>query len=196
MLTASAHADSLFSQPQDSRPGRSGVFGRPPVSVDVGDIIKVKVREKTNANIDLGLEMEHESSTSAGSSFTDKLLKKAMGPLFDVIGVGELAFDSGSEYSGDGKTDRTVRVDSMLSVRVVDKEENGLLTIAGVKYVTVNSEQQYMLIRGTVDPRDLDTELVVESDLVADLEIEYIGEGQLSKKGKPGIVTRFFDMIF
>lgn len=195
-LTGHATADSLFSQPEDQRPGRSGATGRPPVSVDVGDIIKVKVREKTDANIDLGLEIADESSSSGANAVTDKLLKKAIGPLFDVIGVGDIAYDSSTDYKGDGKTDRKVRVDSMLSVRVVDKEDNGLLTIAGVKYVTVNNEKQYMLIRGTVDPRDLNTELVVESDLVADLEIEYIGEGQLSKKSKPGIVTRFFDMIF
>ncbi|MCB1216151.1 flagellar basal body L-ring protein FlgH [bacterium] len=196
VMSGRAMADSLFSQPEDSRPGRSGVTGRPPVSVEIGDIVKVKVREKTDANIDLGLQIQDQSQVDAGNAVTDKLLKKAIGPLFDVIGVGDIAYNSGTNYNGDGKTDRKVRVDSMLSVRVVDMEENGLLTIAGVKYVTVNNEKQYMLIRGTVDPRDLNSDLVVESDLVADLEIEYIGEGALSKRSKPGIVTRFFDMIF
>ena len=196
LLASVARADSLFSQPEDGRPGRSGALGRPLISVDIGDIIKVKVREKTDANIDLGVQVSDDTKVSASSSFTDKLLKKAMGPLFDIIGVGDLAFDNQNDYNGDGQTDRKVKVDGVLSVRVVDKDDNGLLTIAGVKYVTVNSEKQYMLIRGTVDPRDLDMDRMVESDLVADLEIEYIGEGQLSKKGKPGIVTRFFDMIF
>jgi flagellar L-ring protein precursor FlgH len=196
LLSARASADSLFSQPEDGRPGRSGALGRPLISVDVGDIVKVKVREKTDANIDLGVELADDSKVSAKSSFTDKLLKKAMGPLFDIIGVGDLAFDNQNDFNGEGKTDRKVKVDGVLSVRVMDKDDNGLLTIAGVKHVTVNSEQQYMLIRGTVDPRDLDMDRMVESDLVADLEIEYVGEGQLSRQGKPGIVTRFFDLLF
>ena len=109
-LTGHALADSLFSQPEDQRPGRSGATGRPPVSVDVGDIIKVKVREKTDANIDLGLEIADESSSSGANAVTDKLLKKAIGPLFDVIGVGDIAYDSSTDYKGDGKTDRKVRV--------------------------------------------------------------------------------------
>jgi flagellar basal body L-ring protein FlgH len=53
-----------------------------------------------------------------------------------------------------------------------------------------------MVVRGVINPLDLDSKLTIDSDLVADVEIEYLGDGQLSKKTKPNFLSRLVDTVF
>jgi len=197
-LTVSAWpalADSLFA-PEAVEAGDTGLYSKHPVVLEVGDIVKVRVREKTTADVELGLETKDESKQSVKAQSNGNLLRKLLGPVLDAIGVGDISYQNSGEFKDDGKTDRSVRLDAIVTALVVEKMENGYLIIEGRKQVKVNKEHQTMVVRGVIDPADLDADLIIDSDYVADVEIEYVGEGQLSKKTKPGFLSRVIDFIF
>ncbi len=45
-------------------------------------------------------------------------------------------------------------------------------------------------------PEDISSDNTVISTRIADAKIKYIGDGLLSDREKPGILTRFFNWLF
>jgi flagellar L-ring protein precursor FlgH len=54
---------------------------------------------------------------------------------------------------------------------------NGYLVIEGVKKVQVNSENQVIVVRGVIRPVDLDVNNSVQSNQVAQMELQVNGKG-------------------
>ena len=191
-----AWADSLFA-PEEGDTHNAGLYGDHPPLLEVGDIVKVRVREKTVADVELAVDTKDSfQSTNKIARSADKLLGRVLQPFFELLGTGDYGFTSDTQFKDDGSTDRTVRVDALVTTLVVDKLDNGNLIIEGRKKVNVNAENQTLVVRGVIDPRDLDADHVIDSDYVADVEIEYLGEGRLSKRTKPNFLSRIIDLIF
>lgn len=189
-----ALADSLFNPDAvDSRD--SGLYARIAPELDKGDIIKVRIREQTTADLNTTARTKDESSEQASFN-RNGLLGRLLNPVFGVLGTGSANYSNDGEFKGDGKTTRNSRLSGTVTALVADKLDNGNLIIEGRKRVRVNGEDQTMVVRGLISPYDLDSDYTIDSDLVADVEIEYIGEGQLSKKTKPNWLSRVVDLIF
>jgi flagellar L-ring protein precursor FlgH len=54
---------------------------------------------------------------------------------------------------------------------------NGNLVVEGTKNVTINSENQTILIRGVIRPIDLDTTNSIQSARLAQMEVQVNGKG-------------------
>lgn len=193
-LTLPAQADSLFS-PDDDDKHNIGLYGDHPVELEVGSIIKVRIREQSNAKIGLGVESSSDYNSEVGFSRDGNFLEDLLNPMFNLLGTGTVSHDAQKEQETEGDTDRTSRVDAIITALVVDVTEDGNLIIEGRKQINVNDENQVMCVRGMIDPRDISSDHIVESDHIADVEIEVIGEGKLSKRQKPGFLTRVIDFI-
>ncbi len=191
----SARADSLFDSAEAGQSG-AGLYEPHPVQLEVGDIVKVRVREKTTANVELGLESKDNTKGSGSLTRSGGIFGRLLMPFYKVLGQGELGYDVNTEFKDDGKTDRSTRLDGIVTALVVDKLDSGNLVIEGRKKVLVNSEEQVLVVRGVVDPRDLDKERMVDSDMIADAEMEFVGQGQLTKRSKPGFLSRIVDLLF
>jgi flagellar L-ring protein FlgH len=198
LLAGAAWADSLYDNPQQVKedPQAAGLYGEHPVLLEIGDILKVQVRERTVADVSLGVNSKDESKLSAKYGANGNLLGRLLTPFYKLLGEGDVSYDDKHEYKGDGKTDRSTKVDALVTAMVVDKLDNGNLVIEGRKQVKVNAESQTLVVRGVVNPSDIDGKMTVESDMVADVEVEYIGEGQLTKRTKPGFLSRVVDFVF
>ena len=181
-----ANADSLYStDEQDAY--NVGLYGKHDPILEIGDIVKVKIVEKTSADVELSVDTKDSYKKSSKiEQGAEKLLGQVLTPLFNLLGNGEFSHDTQSQFKDDGKTDREVRLDALVTALVVDKLPTGNLVIEGRKQVLVNSETQTLIVRGVVDPKLLDADHMIESEDIADVEIEYVGEGQLSKRTKPG----------
>jgi flagellar L-ring protein precursor FlgH len=196
LAAGAARADSLYST-DDEDPYAVGLYGRHDPVLEVGDIVKVKVVERSVADVELSVDTKDKySKTSRIERGAEKLLGRVLGPFFDLLGTGEYSHDTDTQFKDDGSTDREVRVDALVTALVVDKLPTGNLVIEGRKQVLVNAETQTLVVRGVIDPKDLDSDRVIESEQIADVEIEYVGEGQLSKRTKPGFLSRVIDFIF
>jgi flagellar L-ring protein FlgH len=191
-----AWADSLFTPPASGEAADSGLYAPHPAQLEIGDIIKVRVREKTVADVELGVATKDQAKNDTKLDISGGLFKRLLNPLLKLIGEGDVGFDSKHDFKDDGSTDRSVRMDGVVTALVADKLENGLLVIEGRKQVLVNGENQTLVVRGVADPRDLDNERFIDSDLIADVEVQYLGEGQLSKRTKPGFLSRILDAVF
>jgi len=192
---ANSLADSLFD-PAASAARGAGLYAEHPLELAIGDVIKVRVREKTTANVDLSVKSKDQMKGNAKFTNSGGLLGRLLSPVFKLLGEGTLGSDSGTDFKDDGQTDRSTRLDAVVTALVVDKLDNGNVIIEGRKRVLVNKEEQVLLVRGVVDPRDLDKDRAVDSEFIADAEIEYIGEGQLSKRLKPGFLSRVLNALF
>ncbi len=83
-----------------------------------------------------------------------------------------------------------------ITARVSRVLENGNLFIEGARQLTVNAEEQYIVISGIVRPEDITSDNLVSSQYIADARIVYTGQGIINDKMRPGWGTRILDAIW
>ena len=101
-----------------------------------------------------------------------------------------------SKFDGSGSTTRKENLNATITAKVVDVLPNGNLLIEGRRNVKVNNEDQVILIEGTVRPKDISTDNVVNSSYVADARITYTGKGIISDRQSPGWLMNLVDKIW
>lgn len=170
-----AQAESLYS-PQTFKP----------LIVDkrayrVGDALTVLVTENTSAFSSADTDLERETSIAGGIG-TD-------GRDF----AGSIDFGNGSK--GSGKTSRAARLQSQITVVVTELTPNGDLKVSGSKEIEVNRESQVFRIVGRVRREDIGTDNTIPSTRLADVKILFSGDGDISDKQRPGIVSRVLEWL-
>ena len=83
----------------------------------------------------------------------------------------------------------------LISVHVVRVYSNGNLEILGQKKLTLNNGDEYIRVSGIVRPRDITSDNVVQSDRIANADINYVGAGDTARTGKKGWYTKMLDTI-
>jgi len=155
----------------------------------------VRISEKTLADVAVSTDTDHKAEAKTDFA-TEGLLERVLNPFFKLVGSGDLKFNSDNSYEADNSTNRRAKFEAVVTVVVLDVMENGNLVIEGRKKLKVNNEDEFLLVRGEVNPRDVSPDLIVDSEAIAYAEIEYIGRGQLSERQKPGFLSRVLQMIF
>lgn len=162
----------------------------------VGDILTVAIFEKASASREATTSTGRSSSASAG---IDKFLgfETEFTKLHSAIDPSKL-IDAGyeSDFKGSGSTSRKEDLVATLTTRVVEVYPNGNLRIEGGKTVTVNNEDQIIVLTGIVRPNDISPQNIVNSKYVLDAKIAYTGKGVISDKQKPGWMVRILDNIW
>jgi flagellar L-ring protein precursor FlgH len=162
----------------------------------VGDILTVAIYEQASAS--------REATTSTGRSSTANAgidnffgveadlanLHRALDPT-KLVGA---SYEN--DFKGSGSTSRKEDLVATLTTRVVEVYPNGNLRIEGGKTVTVNNEDQIIVLTGIVRPNDISPRNVVNSKYVLDAKIAYTGKGVISDKQKPGWMVRILDNIW
>ena len=83
-----------------------------------------------------------------------------------------------------------------ISARVVKILSNGNLYIEGKRQLTINAEDQYLIVSGVVRPEDISIENTVASYSISDAKIHYAGKGVVDDKLRPGWLTRLVDWVW
>jgi flagellar L-ring protein precursor FlgH len=137
----------------------------------VNDAVTVLVAENASAVSTGNVQTSRTSSASASVTALGGLTK-ATGALANLLGT-----TGDQELKGAGTIGRTTVISTTLGTRVVHVLPNGYLVVEGVKEIRVSSEQQIITVRGVVRPADLGPNNVVQSDLIAQLEVSVNGKG-------------------
>lgn len=158
---------------------------------NIGDIVMVGITERANAQT---------SANSAGNRNNSVAL-----PLVDAlngaVSMGSLAksslvngqgMQSSHQFDGAGSTDRSSRFQAVVSCVVTQVLSNGNLRIEGRQDITINHENQVILISGVIRPEDIDATNYVSSNQIADARIELTGDGDINDQQRPGWINRFF----
>ena len=59
----------------------------------------------------------------------------------------------------------------------------------------LNNGDEYIRVTGIVRPRDISADNVIQSDRIANANIDYIGAGDIARTGKKGWYTRMLETI-
>ena len=170
-----AHAENLFVPD-----------GWPALASDrsarqVGDAITVVIYEQSSA----------ANAAQTGSRKDNALRGGISGGSLNE--TGNISF--GGNYSGRAETSRSGRMIAQISVVVEDILANGDFVIGGLQQLYINGELTDISVRGQVRTADLTSDNRVLSSRIANAQINYRGEGFVSRGAKPGLITRIFSFL-
>jgi len=162
----------------------------------VNDIVTIIVSE-TASGVNKG------STTTKRDSSADAAVTSFLGLENSIINAntnmgGKIAIGGSSSNSlkGTGDTSRNNTLIARVSARVIRVFDNGNLLIEGRRQVTINAEDQFLIISGIVRPVDITRDNTIASQYIADAQIVYTGEGVVNDKMRPGWMTRVVDWVW
>jgi len=159
----------------------------------VNDIVTIIVDESSSGQNKASTNSSRDTKTNAGISallgFDTNILKENPG-MGRSISIGGTTANS---LKGTGDTSRGGTLQARITSKVVRVLDNGNLLLEGRRQMTLNEEDQYIIITGIVRPEDITADNLVSSSQIADARIVYTGTGVLHDKQRPGWLTRILD---
>ncbi|MDH5590225.1 MAG: flagellar basal body L-ring protein FlgH [Gemmatimonadota bacterium] len=149
------------------------------VDLRTGDVVTILIDELTLASADRN-----------DSKARDR--DRAVSVGFGTAG-GNLRSSNDVSDRSRGEASRRERFSAELSVRVVEVLPSGVVRLEGTKRVRIDDHEQEVTVRGWVRAQDVSTANTVESWRVADAEIQYGSNGELTKSR--GIWSKILDLI-
>ena len=136
-------------------------------AIQVNDLVTVVVAEQASAVATGATQTSRKSSvaTAVSGSYQAKSVAASLNSGNDI------------ELNGAGSTSRGTQLSTTLSARVTHVLPNGYLVLEGTKDVQVNSEHQFIEVRGIIRPIDLSPGNMITSTQLAQLEINIDGKG-------------------
>ncbi|MEL0034229.1 MAG: flagellar basal body L-ring protein FlgH [Paracoccaceae bacterium] len=156
----------------------------------VGDILTVAFAESFQAT-------KSQNAATSRSTESAITLPSALDKAVPGSSLSSDFLSSSGEntFSGSGSTAQSNSLTGSVSVHVVRVFQNGNLEILGQKKLTLNNGDEYIRVSGIVRPRDISADNVVQSDRIANAEINYVGAGDIARTGKKGWYTKFLETI-
>ncbi|GAB6282797.1 MAG: hypothetical protein STSR0008_15470 [Ignavibacterium sp.] len=153
----------------------------------IGDAITIIVMESSTASN--RSEKSTNKSSDLGFNFDGTIDKSALPKIEANVG-------SKNGFNGGGSTKTTGVVSTKISATVDSVYENGNLRINGSRKIVINGEEQVIKIKGIVRPSDIMSDNSVLSYNISEAEIYFEGKGMITKSQSPGLLTKFFHMLF
>ena len=165
----------------------------------VGDIITVTVNESatstqsatTDTSKDTTMDMQTTNVLGLPSNLGIQNFLN-MGTQFDPT-VGATVANS---MQGSGTVTRNGSLNATISAIITEILPSGNLKIEGRRSVTVNNEEQIMVLRGVVRPQDINFDNTIPSTLIADASISYTGEGVVADEQRKGWLAKILSKVW
>ncbi len=158
----------------------------------VGDIITITLNEKTQASKKANSDIQKDSKTKMGLT---SLFGSGM-TTNNPIGGGDLSlsaeYGGSRDAKGDSQAGQSNSLTGSITVTVAEVLPNGILSVRGEKWMTLNTGNELVRIAGLVRADDIATDNTVSSTRVADAQITYSGTGAFADASQPGWLDRFF----
>lgn len=150
------------------------------------DLVTVLVTEITEGRKQADTRVNSQSRiTAAISAFLglEKSVPKA-NPEIDPTAL--LSASTQTQVEGRGETLRRGQLRGTISCMVQEVLPSGILRVQGEKIISVNDEEQIMVLSGLVRPRDVNSRNEVDSSKIANMRIDYYGKGTVGVIQSPG----------
>ena len=173
-----------------------GLFGThrvyQPNNMKVGDLITVEFTENMRAGRSGELNTSRESENDVLSTDIVQRAARALG-----VGGGLAAGLSADQVnkasitnSGSGTASQTQNLAGKVTAMVVEIFANGNMMIVGEKQLAFTEGSEFVRIKGIIRPADIQPNNTVLSDRIANAQISYRGDGELSSVSKNGWGTK------
>ena len=159
----------------------------------INDIVTIIIDESSSGQNKASTNTSKNSATNAGISAMLGLNTSIINSNASLGGTLAVGGESASTLKGAGDTSRGGSLQARLTARVVRVLDNGNLLIEGRRQLTLNAEDQFIVITGVIRPEDIAADNWVLSSNIADARILYTGSGVLADKQHPGWLTRALD---
>ena len=160
----------------------------------VNDIVTVKIVESSKAtrkaSTSTGRSTEMEGGVDALFGYENAFNGNRFNPQVMIGLKGEKSFD------GSGSTERSGALTGVITSIVKEVYPNGMMRIEGRRVVTVNEEDQYIILSGLIRRDDIAANNTILSTKIAEAVIEYSGEGIIAMEQKPGWLSSVVDVIW
>lgn len=161
---------------------------------DVNDIITVKIVESSKAtrkaSTSTGRTTEMEGGVDALFGYENAFNGNRFNPQAMIGLKGDKSFD------GTGSTERSGALTGVVTAIVKEVYPNKMMRIEGRRVVTVNEEDQYIILSGLIRRDDIAADNTVLSTKIAEALIEYSGEGIIAMEQKPGWLSSIVDVVW
>lgn len=157
----------------------------------VNDIVTILLDEASAGANTAKTNTSRDASTAAGIGGIFQ-----MKPDKTILSQYQLSGTSANSLKGDGQTIRNGSLSGRITARVIKMTNNGNMVIEGKRQLTVNEEDQYIIITGIIRPEDITSENLILSSNIADARIVYTGNGVVDDKQHPGWMTRVLDWVW
>lgn len=156
----------------------------------VGDLLTIVINEESTASTKAKTDAKKQSSVDVSGTMSAGQAATAQ------LGTLGLQASNKNDFKGEGTTDRSGTFQTTVQAVVENVLPNGTLFVRGHKIITINKEDQEVEIAGFVRPDDIRINNTVVSNMIADAQIRYIGEGVVSDKQQVGWGARLIDAIW
>ena len=147
-------------------------------ALHVGDLITIVVAQGTTANNTAAVSTARTFNASSGiSGLAGHLKTSGVENIFSP--------QSSSTLSGKSQGTTTSTLNTVLAGRIVAVLPSGAMVVEAERQLTMNNERQAIVLRGLVRPGDIAADGSVQSNRVANLELELKGKGVLSDGVRP-----------
>jgi len=161
----------------------------------VGDIVTIRIVESSSASNRANTDTERNSEIGIKTpEFFG--LEDEVPSSWPINPFGNLSAGFGSEFEGEGTTNRSGDLTAYITAKIIEILPNGNLRILGVREVAVNNERQFIHLSGIIRSRDISTDNIILSTYIADAKIEYSGKGVIDDRQKPGWLANLFNKLW
>ena len=162
----------------------------------VNDVVTIIVAEAASGGNKASTATSRDSSSDAAITSFLGIENQIIGNNANMGGKISLGGSSSNALKGAGDTSRNNTLIARISARVIRVLDNGNLLIEGRRQVTINAEDQYLIIGGIIRTQDITPENTISSQFISDARIVYTGEGVINDKMRPGWMTRIVDWVW
>ncbi len=165
----------------------------------IGDIVTVQLEEDFESTNSATTGITKDSEIDLGVT-TVLGLPNDYG-MTNFLGLGN-AFDpnvqasSSRSTNGSGTTTRGGSMTGTLAAIIKEILPNGVFRIEGRRTVTVNNEDQMMVLTGLIRRVDIGFDNTISSQKIANATIAYTGQGVISDEQNVGWLMRIFAWIW
>jgi flagellar L-ring protein precursor FlgH len=154
----------------------------------VGDLITVLVTESSMGSNRSSLKTKKQSKFNAAGG-------PGSGPLKFLPSFGAKT-DVKDEMDGGGSTVIQGELNTKITAQVLEIRPNGHLVVEGSRLITVNSDEDRIILHGVVRPEDIAADNTVLSTFLAEAVISYNGKGPVRGSAKRGVFQRIVSWFF
>ncbi|CDZ77066.1 Basal body L-ring protein [Legionella massiliensis] len=174
-LTPNAQAINLFDE----------TFYRPLIADRKaylpGDLLTVIVMEASDAHSSADLASGKEIKTALKATYNKSHYDLSLG----LEGKGKAT----------AKTGRQGKIKAALTVRIKTILPGGSYLVEGRQLITINGEQQAILLKGVVRQEDISAQNTVLSTRLAEAQITYTGDGTVSNAQRHNYIYQVLSFI-
>lgn len=152
----------------------------------LGDLLTIVIVENATGSKDAETSTSTETSVSASIQEFFGLPQQLADKNPTINPASLIQADTSREWDGEGSTSRSGRLTARMSAVVTQVGGNGNLYVEGEKIVSVNHEDQHIVLAGWVRPEDVNSQNEVLSSQLAQARIDYYGVGVVGMKQRPG----------